>query len=117
MKSKSNLLLIAATLFVTLAVGTGAPRHSGVYSGNIGNIAFIAAVTAGSRVVGLDNTARGLGDTTNPARSTVNARGVVRASTPRGSSITARISPNFRIIGTAKVGGRTTRLSGRRIFR
>lgn len=117
MKRKSIPLLVVTALIASISVGTGGPQYSGVYSGTIGPAKFLAAATAGRRMIGVDATTSGLGDTLDPARSMVSTTGRIVAATPRGTTMVAQISAKFALTGTAKRGRTTYRLSGKRIYK
>jgi hypothetical protein len=115
---KTHALTISALVLTAMATATIAQsKYSGIYSGKVaGKVNFLAAITAGGRLLALDNTTEGLRDATDPAKSTVSATGRVKGSIPNGSSVVATVSPKFAITGTIKDGKETIRFSGKRTF-
>ena len=117
MKTKLPLLLSAA-LLAGIGATIAQSKYSGIYSGKVSyGGTFVAAVTKGGRVLASDSTAESLRDVTNPAISTVNASGKLKARTHNGASITGSISSTYRITGTVKSGGSTARFSGKRTYK
>lgn len=115
MKTKASAISLG---IVSILIGGALAqnRHSGIYQGTVNGQTMLAAVTGGGRVLGLDNTAEGLGDTTDPHRSTVSRSGRLRAVTPNGTVITGKVSSTGKLSGTVKIGGNTARLTGRKIL-
>jgi hypothetical protein len=101
----------------------GQSKYSGIYSGSIaGNEyyygqKFLAAATAGGRIIAVGENSEGLYGTLNPARSTVSPAGKIVGVTPSGASMSATINSNYVISGTIKQDGMTFRLSGKRIYK
>jgi len=101
----------------------GQSKYSGIYSGNVaGNeyfyaAKFVAAATAGGRIIGLTEYSEGIHEALDPAKSTVSSNGKVNATAPSGTSLSATIDSKFRISGTIKASGMTTRLNGNRIYK
>ena len=117
---KKHILIASAAVLTAMAGASLAQsKYSGIYAGKVGgSVNFLAAVTAGGRLLALDNTSEeGLRDATNPAKSTVSSTGRVKGSTPNGTSVVATISSKYVITGTVKDGSRTVRLSGKRTFK
>lgn len=113
----SILNLIAVTLVASLSASIAQSKFSGIYSGKSSTgPKFLAAITKGGRVLGIDSTSEGLGDALNPAKSTINASGKLKGVTPSGTSITATVNSSFKINGTIKTSEGTARLSGKRTF-
>lgn len=112
--TKSSALLLLAALSAT----AGVSKYAGIYSGKAQNgVKFVAAASPGGRMIGMDDEAEGLRDSLNPARSTINSRGKIKASSPSGSSVVAAVNLRYRLSGTIKVQGRTLRISGKRIYK
>lgn len=110
-------------LLASFCASIGQSKYSGVYSGTVaGNeyfyaTKFIAAATAGGRIIGLTEYSEGIYETLNPARSTVSSKGKVVAVTPSGTSMSASINSKFQITGTLKADGMTTRFNGNRNYK
>ena len=107
----------------SLCASLGQSKYSGIYSGTVaGNeyfytAKFIAAATAGGRIIGLSEYSEGIHEALNPAKSTVSSNGKVNATAPSGTSFSATIDSKFRISGTVKASGMTTRFNGNRIYK
>lgn len=113
--SKFKVMAMAFAALVTASIAQS--KFSGIYSGSVssgGN--FIAAATKGGRVLGLDTKTQGIREALDPAKSTINAAGKLKAASTSGTQVTATVYPDFTIKGTIKVGGKTMRISGRRTF-
>ena len=101
----------------------GQSKYSGIYSGTVaGNdyyypAKFLAAATAGGRIIGLTEYSEGIYETLNPARSTVSSKGKITAVTPSGTSMSASINSKFQITGTLKADGMTFRFNGKRNYK
>jgi hypothetical protein len=109
-----SICLTVVVLSASFSAVVAQQKYSGIYAGKAGGINFLAAVTAGGRLLGLDNTSRGLKDALNPSKSTVNSSGTVKGVTPNGTSLAATINSSFEIRGTLKVGTESVRVSGKR---
>jgi hypothetical protein len=100
----------------------GQSKYSGIYSGTVaGNDyyysqKFLAAATAGGRIIGLTEYSEGIYETLDPARSTVSASGKINGVSPYGTTISAAINSKFQITGTLKADGMTFRFSGKRTY-
>ena len=114
---KVTATLCIASLLASLSLTVAQSKYSGIYSGRVGNEKFLAAVTSGARVLGLDNTSEGLKDVTNPRKSTVSSKGVLKAVIPNGTSIAAKLDSSYNLKGTVKSGGQSVRISGKRILK
>ena len=100
----------------------GQSKYSGIYSGRVAfsdydRPMFLAAATAGGRIIGLTEYSEGIYETLNPAMSTVSKSGKVTGVSPYGTSVSANINSSFQINGTVKADGMTFRLSGRRTYK
>ncbi len=107
----------------SFSVSVGQSKYSGIYSGTVaGNdyyypANFLAAATAGGRIIGLTEFSEGIYETLDPARSSVSAKGKVTAVTPSGTSMLASINSKFQISGTLKADGMTFRFNGKRSYK
>jgi hypothetical protein len=115
--NKPTLYLATVVLVSSLTFTIAQSKYSGIYSGNAAGIKFIAAVTAGGRVLALDNGTEGLRDAVDPTKSTVNSKGAIKAVVPNGTSLTGTINSSFRMSGTIKNGSQSARFSGNRILK
>jgi hypothetical protein len=110
-------------LLAPFCASIGQSKYSGIYSGTVaGNnyydpAKFLAAATAGGRIIGLTEYSEGIYETLNPARSTVSSKGKVIAVTPSGTSMSASINSKFQITGTLKADGMTFRFNGKRNYK
>jgi len=110
-------------LLASFCASIGQSKYSGIYSGTVaGNdyyypAKFLAAATAGGRIIGLTEYSEGIYETLNPARSTVSSKGKITAVAPSGTSMSASINSKFQITGTLKASGMTTRFNGNRIYK
>jgi hypothetical protein len=102
------------TLLASFTTVVGQKKYSGIYSGKAGSTNFLAAITAGGRILGLDASAEGIRDALNPSKSTVNSSGKVKGVVPNGTTLTATINSSFELKGTLKDGTQSVRLSGKR---
>jgi hypothetical protein len=119
MKTKT-LCLASAILLAGLGATIAQSKYSGIYSGKVGGrTKFMAAVTAGGRVVAADASVENFRGITDPAKSTVSALGKLKAVTPNGDSINASINSSYGLSGTVKMhdNGQTVRFSGARIYK
>jgi hypothetical protein len=116
---KTPQLSVMAMSFAALITASIAQsKFSGIYSGSVSSgESFVAAATKGGRVLGLDSKNNGLKEALDPAKSTINAAGKLKAASISGTQVTATVYPDFKIKGTIKVGGKTMRISGRRTFK
>lgn len=115
---KTSILNVVAIAFAALiAASVAQSKFSGIYSGSVSSGgSFVAAATKGGRVLGLDNRSNGLREALDPAKSTINAAGKLKAASNSGTVVTATVYPDFTIKGTIKSGGKTVRITGRRTF-
>lgn len=109
-------MALAAIGLVSAALAQS--KYSGIYSGSeVSGTRFLAAITKGGRVLGLDETTRGIRNALDPARSTVSASGHVTGVTRNSdASLDATITADFKIKGTFKSDDGTVRLSGKRTY-
>jgi hypothetical protein len=113
--SKLNVMAMSFAALVTASIAQS--KFSGIYSGSVSSGgSFVAAATKGGRVLGLDSRSNGLREALDPAKSTINAAGKLKAASNSGTSVTATVYPDFTIKGTIKVDGKTVRITGRRTF-
>jgi len=102
-------------LVVSISAVIAQSQFSGIYIGSFTNLKFTVALTKGGRAIGASTAAEDWGDVLNPAKSTINAGGLLKGSTPNGASVNATVS-GTKITGTVKEGGQTARLTGKRVF-
>jgi hypothetical protein len=117
MNFMSKALLVATTLIFTVCILVGQSKYSGVYSGKVSGhgFHFLASSTAGGRIM-TDYSESS--DNINPYKSIVSAKGKFTAVSHDGSiSATGTATSKFTFSGTAKSGGDTYRISGKRILK
>lgn len=108
--------VIGLVFFTTAVTGFASiATYSGVYNLNTG-VPTLVAITKGGFLLSLSNNTTFREELT-PAKSTVNSTGKVVGSTQSGVSVTAQIASDFTVTGTAKLGGSTQRITGRRILK
>jgi len=117
-----KIVATAICFSVILCSLVGQAKYSGIYSGSVSGNGyasqkFLAAATAGGRIIALTDYSNGIYETLNPAKSTVSASGKVTGVSPYGTSVSANINSSFQINGTVKADGMTFRLSGRRTYK
>jgi hypothetical protein len=116
----SKLLLIVITLISTVCMVIGQSKYSGIYSGRAGNdLYFLGAVTLGGRIM-TDYSFEYYGYEAgiDPYKSFVSKTGKFKAISRDGSiSATGTATSKFTFSGTAKSGGLTYRISGKRILK
>lgn len=107
---------MALTLVATITATIAQSKFSGIY-GCIAspNEKVILAITKGGHILGLSNQSRGIREALDPAKSTINADGKIKAAVGDGTTITATVSSDFKLKGTGKSsGGDTFRITGSR---
>jgi hypothetical protein len=114
---KNLKLVVSVVLLSSLTFALAQSKYSGIYSGDAAGVKFLSAITAGGRLLAMDNNTEGLRDATDPNRSTVSSNGTVKAVVPNGTSLTGNIDSSFRMSGTIKSGGQSARFSGKRILK
>jgi len=108
-------LAVSAAVLISAVVAQS--KYSGIYGGNVSTGAkFLAAVTKGGRVLGIDSTTEGIHTALAPSKSTVDSSGHIKGATPDGSSLVGTINADFKFSGTMKTDRGTARLSGKRIY-
>lgn len=110
---KTTALVAVALISAALAQS----KYSGIYSGSEATgTKFIAAISKGGRVLGLDESTKGIRNAVNPSLSTVDSSGHVKGATQNGASLSATITADFTIKGTFKSDDGTVRLNGKRVY-
>lgn len=105
-------IILIATIATSVA---GVATYSGIYDLKI-PARVLMAITTGGHVLSLsDDTS--IASEANPAKSTVNATGKIVGSSSDGLSVVAQIASDFTVKGTAKIGGKTIRITGKRTFK
>jgi hypothetical protein len=100
-------LLIAS---VTTAIAGS--KFSGIYDLEAGG-KVILSITSGGHLLSLSNNTD-IKSELNPAVSTVNASGKLIGKSNENLSVVANIDSDFKLTGTAKIGGKTIRITGNR---
>jgi len=110
--------VMAMSFAALIATSVAQLKFSGIYAGiATPKEKVLLAVTKGGRVLGLGNTSTGLKDALDPARSTINAKGTLKAVTGDGdTTINATVSSDFKLKGTGKSGSDTFRITASRTF-
>jgi hypothetical protein len=108
--------LIALTLIATLSATIAQSKFSGIYSAIASpREKVLLAITKGGHILGLSNKSSGLREALDPARSTINADGKIKAVVGDGTTINATVSSDFKLKGTGKSSdGDTFRITGSR---
>ncbi len=115
---KTTILTVVTLIVVgSMSASVAQSKYSGIYKGKAAGVTFLAAITNGGRVLGLNNRCEGLKDALDPARSTITAGGKLKGFTPGGSSLNASVSSQFVMKGTIKIDGKTYAISGNRIYK
>lgn len=114
----SILNVMAMSSAALIATSIAQLKFSGIYAGvATPNEKVVLAITKGGRILGLGNSSKGLRDALDPARSTINAAGKLKAVTGDGETIiNGTVSPDFKLRGTGKSGGDTFRITAARTF-
>ena len=107
---KLNIFSWLVIASVTTAIAGS--KYSGIYDLQAGGRVLLA-VTNGGHVLSLSN-GTDISSELNPAVSTVNDNGKLVGKSNENLSVVANIDSNFKLTGTAKVGGKTIRITGSR---
>lgn len=115
--NKITLRISAAAMVLCATAAFSQSKFSGIYSGKASNVKFLIALTKGGRALGAnDTTEEGLKDVLDPKKSKVSKNGSLKAKTPGGASVVAKINTKGRLTGTIKQPEGTFRVSGKRIY-